>query len=71
MGDPLGFFNIHSVPKLKKIEGDTLGKNFPQKSLARSKKLIGGPFGLVRYCKLRENHFWFSSLRQQEQFEIL
>ena len=42
-GGPFGIFQHPFCSKTqKKIEGDTLGKNFPQKSLARSKKLIGG-----------------------------
>ena len=30
--------------------------------------LKGGPFGLVRYCMLREKPFWFSSLGQHVKF---
>ena len=41
-GDPLGFFNIHSVAKHQKIEGDPLKtlKNF-EKSLTKPKKGAG------------------------------
>ena len=31
-GDPLGFFNIHSVAKHQKVEGDPLGIFFEEKS---------------------------------------
>ena len=44
-GDPLGFFNIHSVAKhQKKMQGDPLGKKFffEKKSLAVPKKMKGG-----------------------------
>ena len=44
-GDPLGFFNIHSVAKhQKKCRGDPLGKNFifRKKCLAAPKKMKGG-----------------------------
>ena len=54
-GDPLGFFNIHSVAKHQKNAGGTLwGKIFfRKKSLAVPKKLKGGAFGLARYGMLR------------------
>ena len=56
-GDPLGFFNIHSVAKhQKKCRGDPLGKNFffRKKSLVVPKKnWKGGPFGVARYGMLR------------------
>ena len=52
-GNPLGFFNIHSVAKLQKIEGGTLGNFFRKKSRNVEKKLKGGPFSLVRYCMIR------------------
>ena len=44
-GDPLGFFNIHSVAKhQKKMQGDPLGKIFfsKKKSLSAEKKMKGG-----------------------------
>ena len=54
-GFPLGFSNIHSVPKLRKIERGTLwGILFSKKSLAMPKKIERGPFSLSRYCMLRE-----------------
>ena len=53
-GDPLGFFNIHSVAKHQKNAGGTLwGKIFSKKSLAVPKKMKGGVFGLARYGMLR------------------
>ena len=47
------FFNIHSVAKHQKIEGDPLGKFLFRKSLTMPKKLKGGPFSLSQYCMLR------------------
>ena len=53
-GDPLGFFNIHSVAKhLKKCRGALWGIFFRKKSLAVPKKMKGGVFGLARYGMLR------------------
>ena len=53
-GDPLGFFNIHSVAKhQKKCRGTLWGNFFSKKSLAVPKKMKGGPFGLARYGMLR------------------
>ena len=54
-GDPLGFSNIHSVAKHRKIEGGTLwGKNFPEKkSRSAENNWKGGPFGLAGYGMLR------------------
>ena len=69
--DPLGFFNIHSVAKLQKIEeGAFRGKKTFEKSPTVPKNLKGGPFGLVRYCMLRGKPFWFSSLGQQVHFGV-
>ena len=67
--DPLGFFNIHSVAKLQKIEGGlSWGKVFLKK-VAQCRK--NGPFGLVRYCMLRGKLFWFSSLGRFLGSELL
>ena len=67
-GDPLGFFNIHSVAKQQKI-GE---KNFRKKSLAVPKKIErGDPLvspGMVCYAAKQEKSFWFSSLGQMVQF---
>ena len=54
-GDPLGFFNIHSVAKHQKnAEGTLWGKFFfRKKSLAVPKKIGGLAFGLARYGMLR------------------
>ena len=54
----------------KKMKGDTLGNFFPKKSLAMQKKLKVRPFSLFRYCMLRGNPFWFSTLGQQVQFGV-
>ena len=49
--DPLGFFNIHSVAKLLKIEGRAFrGEKVFLKKVAQCRK--NGPFGLVRYYML-------------------
>ena len=53
-GDPLGFFNIHSVAKHQKNAGGPFGEIFfSKKSLAVPKKMKGGVFGLARYGMLR------------------
>ena len=41
-GDPLGFFNIHSVAKLTKIKGGPLGKNIPGKKSRKAEKTKRG-----------------------------
>ena len=43
-GDPLGFFNIHSVAKHQKNAGGPFGEKFfsEKKSLAVPKKMKGG-----------------------------
>ena len=53
-GDPLGFFNIHSVAKHQKNPGALWGKKFRKKCLAVPKKIQrGDPFGVARYGMLR------------------
>ena len=45
-GDPLGFFNIHSVAKQQKFEGRKIfifGKNL------NAEKLKRGPFGIFQH----------------------
>ena len=37
-GDPLGFFNIHSVAKHQKNAGGPLGKNFFRKKVSQCRK---------------------------------
>ena len=41
-GDPLGFFNIHSVSKLQKKERGPFEKKIPKKSRNAEKKLKRG-----------------------------
>ena len=48
-GDPLRFFNIHSVAKHEKIEGGPFGGKIPKKSLTVPKKTKGGPFGIFQH----------------------
>ena len=72
-GDPLGFFNIHSVAKQqKKMKGTLWGKIF-RKKVSQSRKKIekGDPSvspGMVCYAEKQEKPFWFSSLGQIIQF---
>ena len=70
-GGTLGFFNIHSVEKLQKIEGGPFEKKISEKKSRNAEKTERGPFGLVQYCMLSGKPFWFSSLGQQGQFKIL
>ena len=71
-GDPLGFFNIHSVAKHhKNAGGDPLRKKFfRKKSLAVPKKNEKGGGALVSPGMIcyAEKPFWFSSLGQTVQF---
>ena len=77
-GDPLRFFNIHSVAKHQKNAGGTLwGKNFEKKNsekkcLAVPKKIERGDSlvspGLVCYAEKQVKPFWFSSLDQIVHF---
>ena len=53
-GDPLGFFNIHSVAKHKKNAGGPFGeKFFFRKNKSRSAEKNERVFGLARYGMLR------------------
>ena len=66
-GDPLGFFNIHSVAKHKKMQGGPFGEIFFSKKKSRSaeKNERGEPLvspGTVCYAEKQEKPFWFSSL---------
>ena len=76
-GDPLGFFNIHSVAKHQKNAGGTLwGKFFfRKKSLAVPKKNERGESlvspGKVCYAEKQEKPFWFSSLDQIVHFDAI
>ena len=73
-GDPLGFFNIHSVAKHQKNAGGPFGEKifFRKKSLAVPKKMKGGESlvspGMVCYAEKQEKPFWFSSLDQIVHF---
>ena len=58
----------------KKLNGDPLGKKFPEKSLAVPKKWKGDPLvspGMVCYAGKQEKPFGFSSLGQMMQFETI
>ena len=55
-GDPLGLINIYSVAKHQKTrKGDSFEtlKKFSKKVAQCRKKSKGGPFSLVRFCRLR------------------
>ena len=74
-GDPLGFFNIHSVAKHQnKCRGTLWGKIFfRKKSLAVPKKMkesLVSP-GMVCYAEKQEKPFWFSSLDQIVHFDAI
>ena len=55
-GDSLGYINIYSVAKYQKTRKrdsfETL-KSFQKKWLNAEKNRKGGPFSLVRFCRLR------------------
>ena len=52
-GDPLEFFNIHSVAKHQNIEeGPIAGIFFESRTMP--KKTDRGPFSLVQYCVTRK-----------------
>ena len=76
-GDPLGFFNIHSVAKHQKNAGGPFGKNFffRKKSLAVPKKNERGESlvspGMVCYAEKQKKPFWFSSLDQTVHFDAI
>ena len=77
-GDPLGFFNIHSVAKQqKKIEGGPFGENIFRKKVSQCRKKIEreeGPFGLARYGMLRGKtgkSFLVQFAGQMEQFDTI
>ena len=76
-GDPLGFFNIHSVAKHQKNAGGPFGEKFffRKKSLAVPKKNERGESlvspGMVCYAEKQEKPFWFSSLDQIVHFDAI
>ena len=77
-GDPLGFFNIHSVAKhQKKMQGRPFwGKIFFRKKKSRSAEKnergesLVSP-GMVCYAEKQEKPFWFSSLDQIVHFDAI
>ena len=77
-GDPLGFFNIHSVAKHQKNAGGTLwGKIlFFEKKVSQCRKKnergesLVSP-GMVWYAEKQEKPFWFSSLDQIVHFDAI
>ena len=75
-GDPLGFFNIHSVAKHQKNAGGTLWGNFFSKKKSRSAEKnergesLVSPGG-VCYAEKQEKPFWFSSLDQIVHFDAI
>ena len=75
-GDPLGFFNIHSVAKhQKKCRGDPLGKFFFKKKVSQCRKNERGKSlvspGMVCYAEKQEKLFWSSSLGQIVHFDAI
>ena len=75
-GDPLEFFNIHSVAKHQKNAGGTLWGNFFSKKKSRSAEKnergesLVSP-GMVCYTEKQEKPFWFSSLDQIVHFDAI
>ena len=73
-GEPLGFFNIHSVAKHQKLKEDPLGKNFfleKKVSQCRNKTESGDSLdspGMACYAEKEEDPFWISSLGRMIQF---
>ena len=73
-GDPLGFFNIHSVAKHQKNAGGPFGENFfREKSRSAEKNERGESYspGMVCYAEKQEKPFWFSSLDQIVHFDAI
>ena len=75
-GDPLGFFNIHSVAKHKKNAGGTIwGKKFRKNvSQCRTKLKVGTLWCCPVWNVTRKNRgkpFWSSSLGQMVQFDTI
>ena len=52
-GDPLGFFNIHSVARHQKMQRGPFGEKIRKKCLTVPKNGKGGPFDVARYGMLR------------------
>ena len=75
-GDPLGFFNIHSVAKhQKKCRGALWGKFFFEKKVSQCRKNERGESlvspGMVCYAEKQEKPFWFRSLDQIVHFDAI
>ena len=64
-GDPLGFFNIHSVAKHHKMQGDPLGKFFFEKKSRSAEKMKGGSLWSrpVWYVTRKKRKILFGSVR--------
>ena len=73
-GEPLWFFNIHSVANIKNCRGPFGdSEKFSKNSLSVPKKMIGGPLvlsGFVCYAKRKNNLLYFSSFGQMVQFGV-
>ena len=76
-GDPLGFFNSHSVAKhQKKMQGGPFRETFFSKKKSRSAEKnergesLVSP-GMVCYAEKQEKPFWFSSLDQIVHFDAI
>ena len=71
-GDPLGFFNIHSVAKHQKNAGGPFGEKISEKKSRSAEKNERGESlvspGMVCYAEKQEKPFWFSSLDQIVHF---
>ena len=75
-GDPLGFFNIHSVAKHQKNAGATLwGKNSEKNVSQCRKKIERGDCwvspSMVCYAEKQAKSFWSSSLGHMVQFDTI
>ena len=80
-GDPLGFFNIHSVAKHQKNAGGPFEekkfrrKKFRKKMSRSAEKNERGESlvspGMVCYAEKQEKPFWFSSLDQIVHFDAI
>ena len=74
--NPLGFSNIHSVAKHKKMQGDPLRKKISKKKcLAVPKKIERGDSlvspGMICYAEKQVKPFWSSSLGQMVLFDTI
>ena len=71
----MGFFNIHSVAKHKKMQGGPFGGKIPKKCLAVPKTIESGDSlvspGMVCYAEKQGKLFWSSLLNQMVQFDTI